>query len=105
MSFIGKIKKPSGAYLAEVKSIWENGKTRQRVIRYIGKEVKGKTVRRIASSSLKVKAVKGHLDIEIINRIATDIGVTDLRPEIIAMVYSQLLDRPSINSIKGAHQR
>lgn len=100
MSFIRKIKKPSGTYLAEVESVWENGKTRQKVIRYIGKEVEGKPVRRIASSSVKVKAVKRHLDIEIINRIAAELGITVLRPEILAMVYSQLLDRPSINGME-----
>jgi predicted transcriptional regulator len=95
-----KIKKPSGTYLAEVESVWENGKTRQKVIRYIGKEVEGKPVKRIASSSVRVKAVKRHLDIEIINRITAELGITDLRPGILAMVYSQLLDRPSINGME-----
>ncbi len=100
MSFIRKIKKPSGTYLAEVESVWENGRTRQRVIRYIGKEVEGKPVRRISSASVRVTAVKKHLDIEIIHRIAGDLNLTGLRQEILMMVYSQLLDRPSINRME-----
>lgn len=34
MSFIRKIKKPSGTYLAEVESYREDGKVKQRVIKY-----------------------------------------------------------------------
>ena len=100
MTFIRTIKKPSGTYLAEVQSVWENGRTRQKVIHYIGKEVEGKPVRRIRSSSVKVTAVKKHLDIEIINRIAEDLKLTGLSPEIMILVYSQLLDRPSINRME-----
>lgn len=43
--------------------MWENGKTRQKVIRYIGKEVEGKPVRRISSSSVRITAVERHLEI------------------------------------------
>ena len=100
MSFIRKIKKPSGTYLAEVESVWENGRTRQKVIRYIGKDVEGEVVRRIMSSSVQVQAVRKHLDIEIIHRIASDLGITSLDSEILILVYSQLLDRPSINRME-----
>lgn len=100
ITFIRKIKKPSGTYLAEVQSVWENGKTRQKVIRYIGKEVGGKPVRRISSSSVNVTAVKRHLDIEIINKMVEELKLTGLSPEILMLVYSQLLDRPSINRME-----
>ncbi len=62
-SFIRKSKKPSGTHLAEVKHVWENGKTRQKVIKYIGKEVEGKPVRRISSSSVRINAVERHMEI------------------------------------------
>ena len=84
----------------EAQSLLENGRTRQKVIRFIGKEVEGKPVRRISSSSLKVTAVKRHLDIEIIDRIAEELKLTGLSPEILMLVYSQLLGRPPINRLE-----
>ena len=100
MSFVRKIKKPSGTYLAEVESIWDHGRTRQKVIRYLGKDVEGKAVRRIRSSDLRIMAVRRHLDIEIIHHIAQNLGIAGIRKEILIMVYSQLLDRPSINRME-----
>ena len=100
MVFVRKIKKKSGTYLAEVESVWENGKTRQKVIKYLGKEVDGKPVKRVKTSSIKVIAVKKHLDIEIINHIALELGITDISKEILVMVYSQLIERPSINKME-----
>ena len=100
MVFVRKIKKKSGTYLAEVESVWENGKTRQKVIKYLGKEVDGKPVKRVKTSSIKVTAAKKHLDIEIINHIASELGITDISKEILIMVYSQLIERPSINKME-----
>ncbi len=100
MVFVRKIKKKSGTYLVEVESVWENGKTRQKVIKYLGKEVDGKPVKRVKTSSIKIIAAKKHLDIEIINHIASQLGITELRKEILVMVYSQLIERPSINKME-----
>ena len=100
MVFVRKIKKKSGTYLAEVESVWENGKTRQKVIKYLGKEVDGKPVKRVKTSSIKIIAAKNHLDIEIINHIALELGITDISKEILVMVYSQLIERPSINKME-----
>ncbi|MEM3320056.1 MAG: hypothetical protein QXD27_06320 [Metallosphaera sp.] len=44
MSFTGKIKKHSGTHLEKVKSIFENGQTRQKIYRHIGKEIERKPV-------------------------------------------------------------
>lgn len=44
MSFTGKIKKHSVTHLEKVKSIFENGQTRQKIYRYIGKEIERKPV-------------------------------------------------------------
>ena len=49
MSFIRKIKKKNVVYLAEVENYREVKKVRQKVIRYIGKELEREVVRRIDS--------------------------------------------------------
>lgn len=47
MSFIRRIKKKDAVYLAEVESYREDGKVKQRVIKYLGKEVDGKAEKNI----------------------------------------------------------
>ena len=44
MSFIRKIKKNGKIYLAEVENKRINGKTVQKHIRYVGKQVDGETI-------------------------------------------------------------
>jgi hypothetical protein len=41
MSFVRKIKKKNAVYLAEIENYREGKKVKQRLIRYIGKEVEG----------------------------------------------------------------
>jgi hypothetical protein len=41
MAFIRRIKKKSGIYLAKVESYRKEGKVKQRVIKYLGKEIDG----------------------------------------------------------------
>ncbi|MCL4344632.1 MAG: hypothetical protein JRN26_06005 [Nitrososphaerota archaeon] len=77
MVFIRRIKKPSGIYLALVESRWENGKPRQHVIKYLGKEVEGKPVKKVTNSSIPVTEVRKHLDVEIIDKLASDLGIKD----------------------------
>ena len=77
-----------------------DSKTMQKVISSIGKGVEGKPVRRISSSSVEVTAVKRHLDTETLNSIAEELKITGLSPEILMLVYSQLLDRPPINRME-----
>jgi hypothetical protein len=62
MSFIRKIKKKDAVYLAEVENYREGKKVKQKVIRYIGKEVEGEAVRRIDSKSIEIQSVKRYLD-------------------------------------------
>lgn len=101
MPFVRRIKKHSGTYLALVESKWENGKPRQHVIKYLGKEVEGKTVRRISTADVKATSVKKHLDVEIIDHLADELGLKQLLPApVLVMVYSQLLERPSINKME-----
>lgn len=58
MVFIRKIKNKSGTYLAEVESYRENGKIKQRLIKYLGKDVNGVPVKKINSSNIIARNVK-----------------------------------------------
>lgn len=101
MSFIRRIKKKSGIYLAEVESKRENGKIRQHVIRYIGKEVNGEAGRKTYTSDIRAVKVKRCLDVKLIDSLACQLGVKGIVPkEILALVYAQLLDRPGINKLE-----
>ncbi|MGC8581308.1 MAG: transposase [Thermoplasmata archaeon] len=98
MTFIRRIKSKSGTYLAEVRNVRVNGKVKQEFIRYVGKEVEGSIVRRVQSSDIKVMEVRRSLDVEIVHRISSKLGINEMIPKnALVMVYSQLLDRPAIN--------
>ncbi len=61
MAFIRKIKKGDAVYLAKVESYRENGKVRQRVWEYVGKEEKGQPVVKVDLEKSDVASVKRHL--------------------------------------------
>ena len=101
MPFVRKIKTRSGTYLALVESKRINGKPRQHVIKYLGKEVEGKAVRKVSTQNVNVTSVKRHLDVEVINHLADELGLKQLLPSTaLILVYSQLLERPSINKME-----
>src|SRR3989338_800210 len=100
MSFVRKIRKASGTYLAEVEGYREDGKVKQRVIRYLGKELDGKPVKRVASDAIKVKSVKRSLDVLSVDKISDELGLKDINNDyVLALVYSQLLEKRSINKL------
>ena len=78
MTFIRKIKKTSGTYLAEVESYRIDGKVKQRVIKYLGKEIDGKAEKRVLASEIKVDNVKRSFDVLAIDTIARELGITSL---------------------------
>ncbi|MCL4380673.1 MAG: hypothetical protein M1331_03640 [Candidatus Marsarchaeota archaeon] len=93
MSFIRRIKKKSGVYLAEVVSKRENGKIRQHVIRYIGKEVNGEAGRKTYTSNIRAVEVKRYLDVKLIDSLASQLGLKNIiSKEILVFVYAQILD-------------
>jgi len=101
MTFIRKIKKKSGTYLAEVQGYRENGKVKQRVIRYLGKEINGKPEKRIFRSDIRVGGVRRSLDILCIDSIAKELGITSIKSKhFLALVYSQLLEKRSISKLE-----
>lgn len=100
MTFIRRIKKKSGTYLAEVQSYRKEGKVKQKVIKYLGKEINGKPVKRISSDSIKIKNIKRSLDVLAIDKISNDLGLKDISNEyVLALVYSQLLEKRSVNKL------
>ncbi len=101
MAFIRKIKKRSGTYLAEVEGYRKNGKVKQRVIRYLGKEINGKPEKRIFRSDIHVSGVKRSLDVLCINSIAKELGIASINNKhFLALIYSQLLEKRSINKLE-----
>jgi transposase len=103
MSFIRKIKKSSGTYLARIENIREGGRVKQKVIEYLGKEVKGKPVKRIRSDKINITSVKQYLDIVVIDKIARELKLHELlgkySRQILILVYSHLIERISINKL------
>lgn len=100
MAFIRKIKKGNTTYLAEVESYREDGKVKQRVLRYVGKEVGGQAVKRVVSSSIEVTHVKQYLDYKVLHEISSKLGLPALlgnsMKHILLLVYTQLITRKSI---------
>lgn len=101
MTFIRKIKKKSGTYLAEVQTYREEGKVKQKVIKYLGKEIENQIVRKIYTKDIKIESVKHSLDILTIDKTSNDLKLNDIENKnILALVYSQLLEKRSINKLE-----
>ena len=101
--FIRKIKKKSGTYLAKVESYRDKeGKIKQRVIQYLGKEIEGKAAKRILTSKIKVNSVKRSIDILAVDKISEELGLKNIKNKYaLSLVYSQLLEKRSINKIEN----
>ena len=101
MTYIRKIKKPSGTYLAEVEGYRSEGKVKQRVLRYLGKEINGKAEKRVLTSEIQLQHVKRSLDILAIDSIARELHLTSLKNQhLLALIYSQVLEKHSINTLE-----
>lgn len=104
MSFIRKIKKKSGTYLAEVENYREDGKVKQRVIKYLGIDIDGVPHKSIRTSDVEITEVKEYYNFCAIHHIASELGFKELFGEkskyILLMVYSHLVEKLSINKMK-----
>ena len=109
MSFIRKIKKGGGVYLAEVENIWVEGTCRQRHLRYVGKEVDGKTILSASISNVEIEDVKVHGPLLVLNHLAGEIGLSgflgEYGDEILSMVYAHCLDYQSLNKMGSWFER
>lgn len=100
MAFVRKIKKKSGTYLAKVETYREGSKIKQRVIKYLGKEVNNKPVRRVSTLDLELTAVKQSLDVTVIHHLTKKLGLADLEnPYWLVLAYSHLLENWSISKL------
>lgn len=110
MSFIRKIKKKDGQiYLSEVENKWVDGKVVQKHIRYIGKEVNGKTVISLSSDDLQVDSVKIYGPLLVFHSIAKKINLPDIlgdySNEILSMVYAHCMDYKSVRNMPEWYKR
>lgn len=109
MSFIRKMRVKGRVYLAEVESKKINGKVVQRHIRYIGKEVDGRTILSTSMSDVEVDQVKLYGPLLVLNHLAQEIGlVNHLGPfggEILSLVYAHCLDYESVNQMPTWFER
>lgn len=109
MSYIRKIKKNGKIYLAETESQWINGKSVQKHIRYIGKEVDGKTKLAASISDIEIEDVKVSGPIIVLHHIAQEIGLPNLlgeySPEILSLVYAHCLNYQGISRMSSWFKR
>ena len=109
MSFIRKIRVKDRIYLAEVESKKINGKVVQRHIRYIGKEVDGRTLLSTSMSDVEVDHVKLYGPLLVLHHLAQEINlVNHLGPwgrEILSLVYAHCLDYESVNQMPAWFER
>ena len=102
MAFISKKKVGKNVYLVKVESYRKDGKIKQRVIQYLGKEIDGKPVKKVSSDKIKVQSVKQSLDVLAIDKIAEELNIKTLEnPYILSLIYSQLLENKSINKLES----
>jgi transposase len=100
MVFIRKVKVGKNVYLAEVENIRVNGKVKQNFIKYLGKEIDGKPVKKVFANEIEVKSVKQSLDVLAVDKIAEELGIKSIEnPYVTSLVYSQLLESKSINKL------
>jgi transposase len=101
--FIRKIKKKSGTYLAKVESYRDGqGKIKQRVIQYLGKEIGGKAEKRVLTKDIQATNVKQSLDVLAIDKIAEELKLKEIQYKpALSLVYSQLLEKRSINKLEN----
>ncbi|GAG50936.1 unnamed protein product, partial [marine sediment metagenome] len=103
MSFIRKIKKQGKTYLAEVENQRVDGKVIQKHIKYIGREIDGKTILSSSISNIAVDSVKVYGPLIVLNSLAKEIELSETLgeygDEILSMVFAHCIDYQSINKM------
>lgn len=100
MAFIRKIKKGNSIYLAKVESYRENGKVKQRVLEYVGKEENGIPVQKVDINSIEVANVEQYADVSILYQLVVELKLNYLlgkhHKPIIALLIAHLICKGSI---------
>lgn len=109
MSFIRKVKVGKHTYLQEVESIWENGKSKHKYIRSIGKEVDNKKILSGSIEHSQVSRVAIYGPLLVLDEIAKQIKLPEVlgkySSEILSMVYSHCVDPRSLNKMREWFER
>ena len=101
MAFIRKTRKKNGTYLELVESYREDKKVKQRFLKYLGREIDGKPVRRVRTSEIGVESVRRYGDVLCVDKIAQNLGLHELfEKNILLLAYSHLLDEVSMKNMK-----
>src|SRR3984893_13880418 len=100
MAFIRKIKKGNAIYLAKVESYREDGKIKQRVLEYVGKQDNGIAVQKIDINKIEVTNVQHYADVTILYQLAVELKLNYLlgkyHKSIIALLIAHLICKGSI---------
>jgi transposase len=100
MAFIRKIKKGGSIYLAKVESYRADGKVRQRVLEYVGKEENGIPVQKVDINKIDVENVQHYADISVLHQLAIELKLNYLlgkhHKAIIALLIAHLVCKGSI---------
>lgn len=104
MVFIRRVKVGKNIYLQEVESVWENGKSRHKYIRTVGKEIDNKRILSGSIENSQVKNVTIYGPLLVLNEIANEIGLHRIlkgySSEILSMAFSHCIDPKSINKME-----
>lgn len=104
MVFTRRLKNKSGTYLVEVESYRENGKVKQRYVRYIGKEADGKRILSSSVSNIEIKSVKVYGPLLVLNYLAKEINLSELLGEfgneLLSMAYAHCVEPKSVNQME-----
>jgi transposase len=100
MSFIRKIKKGDSVYLAKVESYREDGKVKQRVLEYIGKQENGVAIQKVDINKIEVQNVKHYAEVAVLHQLALELKLNYLlgknHKPIIALLIAHLLCKGSV---------
>lgn len=100
MAFIRKIKKGNAIYLAKVESYREDGKVKQRVLEYVGKEENGIPVQKMDINKIEVDNVLHYADVSILYQLAVELKLNYLlgkhHKAIIALLIAHLICKGSV---------
>ena len=109
MSFVRKVKVGKHTYLQEVESVWENGKSKHRYIRTIGKEVDNKKILSGSVEHSQVSRVAIYGPLLVLDELAKQIRLPEVlgkySSEILSMVYSHCIDPRSLNKMSEWFER
>ncbi len=100
MAFIRKIKKGDSTYLVKVESYREQGKVKQRVLEYVGKEENGVAIQKVDIGKINIENVKHYADISVLNQLCISLNLNFLlgkhHKSITALLIAHLICKGSI---------